>query len=86
MVMPFQEFDRMCASCITGAVYADYCSIIVYLGAETVFAYNTAKYGGTSVKYTELHCISGNAKHRVPREVISLVTFAPLGHENDEVM
>ena len=75
----------MCASCITGAVYADDGSIL-FFGGETVFTYNTATYGGTSVIYTGLHCISGNAKHRFPREEIPFVTFAPLGHENDEVI
>ena len=69
----------MCASCITGAVYADNGTNVSF-GGVTVFAYNTATYGGTSVIYTGLHCISGNAEHLFAREEIPLVTFAPFGH------
>ena len=38
----------MCALCITGAIYVDDDSNASF-GGETVFAYNTAEYGGTSV-------------------------------------
>ena len=48
--MSFQEeSNRMCPSCIAGAVYAGDDSN-VFFGGETVFANNTATYGGTSVK------------------------------------
>ena len=49
----------------------------VFFGGETVFANNTAICGGTSVKRIGFYCISGNAKHRFPRENIPSVTIAP---------
>ena len=62
----------MCAFCITGAIDATADSNVLF-GGETVFAYNTATYGGTSVKRSGLYCISGNAKHRFTREKIWVV-------------
>ena len=43
----------MCAFCITGAIDATADSNVLF-GGETVFAYNTATYGGTSVKRSGL--------------------------------
>ena len=62
----------MCAFCITGAIDATADSNVLF-GGETVFAYNTATYGGTSVKLSRPYCMSCHAKHRFPREKIWVV-------------